>query len=271
MAILSAEAQAIIAAINGNVDSRVNFLNTKLDTVSDKVDNLSGNVKDLEITTKAHGDRLKNLEEELERLKNVGSSAASMGSSESTRGSSNSSSMTISKSNRKTLIFGGFPPDTDGEEVEKFLKEKMTGTDTAHIHSKGRFTEFGVVEFTYPKGMWDWLRTHKGQKLKFGDKSLWHAVDRPYEERQQGKKVGTAIRLIREALRAKGLTPEDAERMVQGDYTKGIVLYKENPTGGPRVRCYETARGATEMCLAASCPTVNGIDFRAILDEANTP
>ena len=135
MAFLSAEAQAIIAAINGNVDSRVNTLNTKLDTVSDKVDSLSGNVKDLEITTKAHGDRLKNLEEEMERLKNAGSSAASVASFASTRATPTSSTAN-SKSNRKTLIFGGFPPDTDGEEVEKFLKEKMNGIDTVHIHPR---------------------------------------------------------------------------------------------------------------------------------------
>eukprot|EP00973_Karenia_brevis_P033972 4688690-Karenia_brevis.AAC.1 len=95
-------------------------------------------------------------------------------------------------------------------------------------------------------------------------------MDRPEEERKQGKKISLGLRKIRAHVAQQlGVNEEQARKTVDADYGKGYIFTKLPGYGNKRV--IAKPRGHTEFVLADTHQEagLTNIDLNAIVGEMN--
>ena len=74
--------------------------------------------------------------------------------------------------------------------------------------------------------MWELLKGMKGRKFHFGDKTLWHEIEKTPEERAVSIQTSKAINAIRACALEKGRCTEDTKKtVIDGDWTLGYVFF----------------------------------------------
>ena len=68
----------------------------------------------------------------------------------------------------------------------------------------GKYSNLGKIDFVTPEAMWAWVKAHAGQKLSaLGRDDLSWSLDKPFNERQLGKKVGHVLKSIKKYFEKK--------------------------------------------------------------------
>jgi hypothetical protein len=148
---------------------------------------------------------------------------------------------------RKTIIVGGFPSDTGRDEIESTLRGIVgpsaitdgTGGVTK-IMSMGRYATCGRLEFSGNNAMWAFIKLNKRKKFDFDGKKdvRWFSVEKTDYERLRSAKLSAILqRLVEFYMEKHILTKPEVKKIVDGDYTRGYVMFirqekKETGTDG---------------------------------------
>eukprot|EP00973_Karenia_brevis_P069343 9641901-Karenia_brevis.AAC.1 len=57
--------------------------------------------------------------------------------------------------------------------------------------------------------MWAWIKSKAGSKLRAQDRDMWFSVDKPFAERQIGKKVGKILKEVRAYFQSNHMVEDD--------------------------------------------------------------
>ena len=130
---------------------------------------------------------------------------------------------------RKTIIIGLFEECTPQDDIISALKT-LVGSPTSvkdYIVPGGKCSDKGKVEFNTPKAMWVWVKANAGKKLDYNGRELWFSVDKPFEERLLGKKIGkvmTEMRGFHERRNDIALGDRVAlKKFVEADNNRGFI------------------------------------------------
>ena len=119
----------------------------------------------------------------------------------------------------KTVVLGGFPRDTEKEEMVKMIDTiitpEMQGVEEVYGY---RYGSIGFVRFETTKHMWDFLKHYNSiAKPKIAEKDIWAAVSKSPAERKKAKALSRCKRVMIEV----GLARPDQVRV---DYSGGVVF-----------------------------------------------
>jgi hypothetical protein len=134
---------------------------------------------------------------------------------------------------RTGLIFGGFENDSDGDDIERCLRTIVQGIEgVVNIKALGKFGIAGKVTFETNDLMWAFIKAHKGVKFAHNgnERAIWYSIEKTTEERQGAAKMSAIIRgLVKHLVEVNGKDETTARRIIDSDYKKGIVVFKELP------------------------------------------
>jgi hypothetical protein len=135
---------------------------------------------------------------------------------------------------RTGLISGGFANDSDSEDIEKCLRTIVHGVEGVEsIKSLGKFGIAGKVTFETNDLMWAFIKAHKGVKFEHNGnhRAIWYSIEKTTEERRAAAKMSAIIRgLVKHLVEIGGKDETTARRIIDSDYKRGIIVFKELPT-----------------------------------------
>ena len=120
----------------------------------------------------------------------------------------------------RTVVLGGFPRDTEKQEMVKLITSniitsEMQGVEEVYGYRSG---SIGFVRFETTKHMWDFLKCYNSKaKAKIAEKDIWAAVSKSPAERKKAK----ALSRCKRALIEVGLVQPEQVRV---DYSGGLVF-----------------------------------------------
>ena len=122
-----------------------------------------------------------------------------------------------------------FEDDTPREGIIEALKSFVTVHSTVKdwiVPSK--YSNKGKIKFVTPKAMQAWVMAHAGKKIEaLGKNDIWWSVDKPFQERQLGKKIGFVLRKVKEFFEEKFMIDGKAETKEHSDtHTHTHTSYK---------------------------------------------
>ena len=263
---ISGEGNAIAAALNLRLRSKIDGVDKKIGVLTERIQSVEAKVGSVESKVVDQGSRLEILEQEMAAFKAAGSAPASpptdahVGSNEFPP-----------KGQRRTVVFCFWPDDTPREDIVADLKSFVTDHDLVDpdgFFAPARFCNKGKIKFRSVSKMWQWIKANKGTKFK-GD-SIWWAIDKPKSERLASKKVTAAVKLVREYLVSQeaSLDDEVLKSRVPADYDNSFVMLKPMPTSRA-IRVLGFPRGETLWARAANAPDLAGFDWVAALATIN--
>jgi hypothetical protein len=80
--------------------------------------------------------------------------------------------------------------------------------------------------------MWAFIKAHKGVKFEHNGnaRAIWYSIEKTTEERQGAAKMSAIIRgLVKHLVDVHGKDETTARRIIDSDYKKGVVVFKELP------------------------------------------
>ena len=119
---------------------------------------------------------------------------------------------------QRTLVIGGFEPDTEKKVVVEFIKQKiLKSQDAVEEVYAYTFGSVGFVRFKSEDEMWKLVKeTNEAPKVRYGSKEIWISTSKSPEERRKAKVLGKYKRVFIEVGMA---TPEN----VKINYKWGII------------------------------------------------
>ncbi len=256
----------LIAAINGHTSKEVSRVERKVDILAGKVETVENDVGELK-DWKTEVDK---------KLENLGKGKAPDGGplveGNADFGNGGGGRVYPPPNLRKTVIFGMFDADTPREEIVDFMKEYVT----CHATVKdwivpAKYCDKGKVEFTTPKAMWAWIMSKVGQKFAAqGRNDIWFSVDKPFDERQLGKKIGTIMKAAKNYVKDKHKIedPKVMKKWVDGDSNKGFV-YLRNLETGRMVKAAKKIEDGVDLEIAEGGPIWPEFNLKEVIDRAN--
>ena len=153
---------------------------------------------------------------------------------------------------RTTIIIGGFPSDTGRDEIESALRgivgPKAEANGVTKIMAMGRYATCGRLEFSGNYAMWAFIKLNKRKKFPFGGKqdALWFSVEKTdYERLRSAKLTAILMRLVEFYMDKYGITKPEVKKIIDGDYTRGYVMFirqEKRETGDDGVETIAVAR-----------------------------
>eukprot|EP00929_Paragymnodinium_shiwhaense_P082152 TRINITY_DN43207_c0_g1_i2.p1 TRINITY_DN43207_c0_g1~~TRINITY_DN43207_c0_g1_i2.p1 ORF type:complete len:295 (+),score=89.90 TRINITY_DN43207_c0_g1_i2:30-914(+) len=253
---MDAGQKALLEALN-------NSLGTKLDRVADSLGSLVTRVEAVEDNLKGHDNRLADLELSLRNLRTEVEQGSKPVSEVSTTDNPYIPLPTANnKGGKDTLILGGFPMDSPKvyieDEARRIFAEAKNIKD---LYCPGRRSPICKLEFTSSEAMWAHVKKIKGAKFKSKDgAALWWTVEKTADERLVSKKVARALKLLTENLIDKaGKSEDEAKKMVEADYTRGIVWLTTGDKESKRI--FEKPKGQDMFKIADGAMGTPGLDL----------
>jgi hypothetical protein len=252
--------------MNASMGVRFSEIGGKVDAVQGSVNVLNARLGDVESKVDNQGSRLASLEEKVASLESGPRSAPPP-----TDDSGASSSQFPPKGQRRTVVFCFWPKDTPRDDIVKDLETFVPDHELVEndgFFAPARFCNKGKIRFKTVSRMWVWIKQHKGQKFMGGE--VWWAIDKPLEERNEAKKVGLAIQVLKDYVVAReGAQSEDAlKARVPADWDNCFVMLKSSPDARA-VRILEKPRGEVLWTKADDSPDLVGFDWVASLAKIN--
>ena len=159
-------------------------------------------------------------------------------------------------SQRRKMIVGGWPNEVRKAEVERVLRVAMHrwNDEVEEIYCPGKRRTFGIVKFKTASGMWSVLKEVKASGYpNVEGVQLWMNCEKTKKEREKGKVLGKAVRVITANLPANVEASE-----VEIDFGVGCVW-----VGDPKVAFLKmdatgyhiefVQEGLTKVGVTASC------------------
>ena len=123
------------------------------------------------------------------------------------------------------MIVGGFPRDTGRGDIELTLRGIVDGHDgIERVASMGKYATCGRVYFIDNNAMWDFIKASKRKNFDFdgANNVRWFTVEKTDDERQKAARVSYLVNTVVDFISDKfKLTPPEARKRVDGDYTRG--------------------------------------------------
>ena len=257
---LDAQGQAIVAALNASLGTKIDAVDGKLSSLSAKVDDIDGKVKHMDKKVDAVSERVDKQDERIAKLESALESGPNKGHIQSDF---------VPKSKRKLIVIGAFG-DSSKESVETTMAGIIAEVEPRpKIYVKGKLIDVARIEFDCPDTMWAFLKKHKGKKFSHNGKDLWHRVHQTVDEQNIGKRTSKAVSMVREHVKnGMSIDDEKAKQIIDGDWDLGLVFYR--PDSGPVVRLYDRAKDETTLRVHkdAASSAIN-FDFKAKLSDIN--
>ena len=131
------------------------------------------------------------------------------------------------------MIIGGYPSNTDRAEIEESMRAITEGSEgVIRSSALGRYGGAGRVYFDTSDSMWNFIKANKGTKFDFDGTPdcLWYAIEKTSVERDISKKVGFLMKnLVAFLIENKGMLRPVALKLLDGDYTRGCIVYVTPP------------------------------------------
>ena len=109
----------------------------------------------------------------------------------------------------------------------------MVSTGVESIKSLGKFGIAGKVTFETNDLVWAFIKAHKGVKFEHNGnpRAIWYSIEKTTEERRAAARTSAIIRgLVKHLVEVVGKDETTARRIIDSDYKRGIVVFKELPT-----------------------------------------
>eukprot|EP00929_Paragymnodinium_shiwhaense_P082019 TRINITY_DN43062_c0_g1_i2.p1 TRINITY_DN43062_c0_g1~~TRINITY_DN43062_c0_g1_i2.p1 ORF type:complete len:297 (-),score=68.09 TRINITY_DN43062_c0_g1_i2:323-1213(-) len=244
--------RALLEALNTS-------LGTKLDRLVDSVGALATRVESVETNLRGHDNRLADLESSLRNLKIEVEQRSKPVSEASTTADNPYVLAPTSRGGKDTLILGGVPMDSAKQYIEgEARRMSADAKNLQDLYCPGRRGTFCKVEFTSSEAMWSHVKKTKGVKFKSrDDASLWWTVEKSAEERFVSKKVSTALKLLVQQFTNSGKSEEEAKKLLEADYTRGIVgIITEGDTSK---RVFQKPKGEDIFKVSVGATSIPGL------------
>jgi len=295
---LSAEAQAIIAAINGGpiasglkkVKRTVSTLTASVQSQGSRLSSLESRMDAMELNRSAPPSEAGS-DRSLPRI--IGSGGSSTGGTGGGGGGGGGGGVGFSNpyqddtaeknwpfNRRRTLVCGGWPRDTETSLIVRDLEAAFR--DANGVLSKtsgGRYNIIGKVKFRDPTCMWVWLKAHKGQKLSLSEAphvgvEIWFSVEKSDMEQAISSRVTKAVDKLLEVLKKDHKIPEAHQRNTEHlpcDFLRGIVWWKPDVMSTTKFRILDRHRDDINLRVAEDFEAANlPITKAELLDAVNT-
>jgi hypothetical protein len=142
------------------------------------------------------------------------------------------------------------------EEAARALSKDIDGV--ADSYPVGKRPQIFKMEFLDTRYMWIWLKSMKGNNLKWEGRRLWHTVEKGVGERLLIKKVCFLMGKLQKAL---GLDMGQLKEMFPDpDYDRGIVFVKDVLTTVGVRRIFQIPRNGTSFEYVAEGWSKAGTD-----------
>ena len=148
----------------------------------------------------------------------------------------------------RTVVFGGFPRDSERNEIIKFIDANIIKDSDPRVDETFayRFGSVGFVRFQSSKHMWEFLKDYNNKsRPKNGEREIWASVSKSPAERKKGKALSKYKRVFIEAKVAKA-------EAVRIDYNRGFLCIN-------KVRVAEWEYEQEKLVLCPSGLTSAGI------------
>jgi len=267
MVVLSAEAQAIIAAINNGPLARGPA------DVRSEVGGLRGSVNELKRKVDSQDDRIQSLETKLRGMEMSGvSTAGSAANSGTTMGPLSSGPRQVLNpyqaaaaaaqgihvpaallpfNLRKTLVFGGWPADSESQLIKADLDLFANDPNVVDRTVSGKYNSIGKVTFNTVSNMWVFIKARAGGRLPvpassaFPGTQVWFSIEKSDEEREISKKVSFALSRLKPLMMEKQLLPGDPQaqsKHLPADFLRGVIWFKPQLDKQEKFRIIEKDR-----------------------------
>ena len=232
---LSAEAAAIIAAVNSNTDQKVAQVTGRLDRHEGLIVDLGARVVALE------------REKTLASTGSVSSGAAASTAAgvSTTRFNANAYSHANTAGpdpngvaaeyskppkKRRVIRLGGFPANTSAELITPVLDAiRLEHPGIVGAYPSGQIANKALIVFASNSQAWDLMKKMKGRKFEFqdgagGSVKLWHNFDKSPSEQLISRRTSALVAKIKDHLIAAGkATPDTVREYIGGDWDIGHV------------------------------------------------
>lgn len=230
--VLSAEARAIINAVNGNTDSKIGVVIERISKVETR-----------QTTMETRMDRY---DAELVRIAAASARPAAGGGTGSAGGGPASSAgddeYNTPIARRCVVVIGGFPQDTARPDVENMLNIIFDGTIVIDKWAPYRLGSIGKVRFSSSSSMWTWIKANAGTRFTMlyrgpgsstdGNK-LWFSIDKTKAERELSKKISTIYKKVLNQARVETWDEERIKKCILPDYTRGTLHIRADTNSRP--------------------------------------
>jgi len=265
----------ILGAVAG-LPGQVAGLSGQLGTLQAQVGTISSDLSAFKTdTTNKVNEIQKTLDSHAKQIEELKSAPAPTIDLTQSPANSNAKSDFVPKGKRRCVVVRGFPFDTLSADIVDDLRGLLDDykDDIADITAPGKLSSIGKVFFKDSNGMWVFLKSMKGKKLKstkYPGAKLSHSIDQTADERLMFKRTAYIIEALKTYITENNLV-EDTElrKVADGDGDKGYAFVHLPGALPVRVVEYLRSEGRFVVCAKAAELNWESFGFQKVVDEAN--